>query len=133
MIKRSYTNKRLHIYDGGDRQSISGIRATIYGATGMLGPFVGSILGQISSDIVFPHCHDQSFDDHVKELKVTGSLGQTFLVKHMNFNDPKMIDRTMANSNVVINLLGPRRNIKLYDDYEFINVEVPRRLARAAA
>lgn len=39
----------------------------------------------------------------------------------------------MANSNVVINLLGPRKNVKKIHDFEFLNVEIPRRLARAAA
>lgn len=130
---RSYTNKRLHVYDGGNRQSISGIRATIYGATGFLGPYIGAALGQISSDVVYPHCHEASFDDDVKELKLTASLGQSWLIKHMNFNDIKMIERTIANSNVVINLLGPRKIVKHYDQFAFINIEVPRRLARAAA
>jgi hypothetical protein len=31
---------KLQIYDGGNRQSISGIRATIFGATGFIGPYV---------------------------------------------------------------------------------------------
>lgn len=30
----------LKFYDGGSRESISGIRATIFGATGFLGPYV---------------------------------------------------------------------------------------------
>lgn len=38
----------------------------------------------------------------------------------------------MSTSNVVINLLGPRWNIKNYDEFEFINIEVPRSLAWAA-
>jgi uncharacterized protein YbjT (DUF2867 family) len=30
----------------------------------------------------------------------------------MNFDDPKMLDRVIANSNVVINLVGPRLGVK---------------------
>jgi NADH dehydrogenase (ubiquinone) 1 alpha subcomplex subunit 9 len=32
---------------------------------------------------------------------------------------------------VVVNLLGPRRNLKTLSDFEYINIEVPRRLAEA--
>ena len=34
-------SKLLHIYDKGSLNSISGIRATIFGATGFMGPYIG--------------------------------------------------------------------------------------------
>lgn len=37
----------------------------------------------------------------------------------------------ILNSNVVINLLGPRHKIKKIEDYEWINIEVPERIAKA--
>lgn len=52
-ITRTYTSQKLHIYEGG-RNSISGIRATMFGATGHIGSYVGAKLGYISSDLVFP-------------------------------------------------------------------------------
>lgn len=39
----------------------------------------------------------------------------------------------VQNSNVVINLLGPRHKIKRREDFEFINIEVPERIAKACA
>jgi NADH dehydrogenase (ubiquinone) 1 alpha subcomplex subunit 9 len=39
----------------------------------------------------------------------------------------------MEKSNVVINLLGPRRNCKDRNEFEYINIEVPKRIARACA
>lgn len=39
----------------------------------------------------------------------------------------------VENSNVVINLLGPRKQIKNRKDYEFINIEVPERIAKICA
>lgn len=39
----------------------------------------------------------------------------------------------LANSNVAINLLGPRHKIKRREDFEFINIEVPERIAKACA
>jgi len=98
-----------------------------------MGPYIGSVLGYISSDVLFPHCHRYTYDDEVKELKLCGNLGYSFIVKHMNFEDPKMIDRVIQNSNVVINLVGPRKNIKRLDEYEYANIEIPRRIAAACA
>jgi NADH dehydrogenase (ubiquinone) 1 alpha subcomplex subunit 9 len=129
--KRGYQAQRLHIYDKGGRNSISGIRATVFGATGFLGPFIGASMGYIGSDLIFPHCHTYSFDDHVKELKLCGTSGQAFIVRAMDFDDPKMIDRVIMNSNVVVNLVGPRKTIKHRKDFEYANVEIPRRIAEA--
>jgi len=42
-----------------------------------------------------------------------------------------MIERMVKNSNVVVNLLGPRKKIKNRADFEFINIEVPERIAHA--
>lgn len=44
-----------------------------------------------------------------------------------------MIDWTIKNSNVVINLLGPRANLKKRADFEYINIEVAKRIAEACA
>ena len=41
------------------------------------------------------------------------------------------IDWTIKNSNVVINLVGPRPELKKRKDFGFINVEVPKRIAQA--
>ena len=100
---------------------MSGIRATIFGATGFLGPYVGAALGYISSDIIFPHCHECPYDDEVKELKLSGGSGYTFIVKNMDFNDKNMIDRVIKNSNVVINLVGPRTKLKKREDFEYVS------------
>jgi len=53
-LYRAYTPQRLHVYDAGEINSVSGIRATIFGGTSFMGSIVGSKLGLISSDLVFP-------------------------------------------------------------------------------
>lgn len=73
------------------------------------------------------------YDDGVKELKLCANLGQSFIVKHMNFDDPKMIDRVIGNSNVVINLVGPRKTIRRRGDFEYVNIDIPKRIAEACA
>lgn len=124
----------LHIYDPGHngmRNSVSGIRATIFGPTGFMGRYVGAALGYISSDLVFPSTHAFRMDDKVKELKLCANLGQSFIVREMNFKNPKMIERVISTSNVVINLVGPKHRYKTKEDFEWVNVEIPRRIARA--
>ncbi len=50
-----------------------------------------------------------------------------------NLRDEKLIDKLVENSNVVINLCGPRKKIKHRADFEFINIEVAQRIAKACA
>jgi NADH dehydrogenase (ubiquinone) 1 alpha subcomplex subunit 9 len=70
----------LHIFEG-DRHSVSGVRATIFGATGFIGnlkkigPYAGAILGYIGSDLIFPHNHEYIYDDDVKELRLCAGTG----------------------------------------------------------
>lgn len=44
----------------------------------------------------------------MKELKLCAAPGMTHLYKCFNFESDEMMDRVIKNSNVVINLLGPR-------------------------
>lgn len=71
-------------------------------------------------------------DDKVKELKLCANLGQSFIVREMNFKNPKMIERVMSTSNVAINLVGPKRRYTRMEDYEWVNIEIPKRIARAS-
>lgn len=49
----------------------------------------------------------------------------------MDFAEDKLINRLVANSNVVINLVGPRTRIKKLEDFEFANIEIAEKIARA--
>ena len=129
-LARNYTPQKLHIYEG-NRNSMSGIRATIFGATGTSGSFIGSKLGYISSDLVFPSTSVFPYNDEHKELKLCAALGKCWIVKQMNFNDDRMIARMMSNSNVVVNLCGPRKRVKNLKDFENVNIEVARKVAKA--
>jgi len=59
--------------------SISGIRATIFGATGFVGPYIGQQLGKIGSDLIFPHKNTHLFNDEVKELKLCAVSGMAYI------------------------------------------------------
>ena len=53
--KRNYQLQRVHVYDRGGRNSISGINATVFGASGVLGMCIGSKLTSIGSSCVYPY------------------------------------------------------------------------------
>lgn len=54
-------------------------------------------------------------------------------MKHFNFEDEAMLDRAIENSNVVINLVGPRKGVKKLADAEYINIELSKKIAKACA
>lgn len=123
----------MHIFDKGHRRSLSGIRATIFGGTGFMGPYVGAVLGYIGSDLIFPYKREYSYDDEVKELKLCAASGYSYLLKFMDYDNTEMIDRAIKNSNVVINLIGPRRGVKKLEEAEYINITIAKRIAEACA
>lgn len=47
--KRFYEVQRLHVYDKGSKNSISGIKATVFGGSSPLGAYIGSRLTQFGS------------------------------------------------------------------------------------
>lgn len=122
---------QLKFYDGGQRQSVSGIRATIFGATGFLGPYVGAALGYIGSDVIFPHNHQYAYDDYVKELKLCAGSGQSYIMRHFHFDDDRLYDEAIKNSNVVINLVGSRAQNKNFDKAVYANVHIAQKIAEA--
>lgn len=80
---------------------------------------------------MFPTTTIFPYNDEHKELKLCAALGKSWIVKHMNFNDERMVERMVANSNVVINLCGPRKRVKYRKDFEDVNIKVARNIARA--
>jgi hypothetical protein len=45
----------MHVYDKGGRNSVSGVNATLFGATSALGMVTGSMLTRIGSTVVYPY------------------------------------------------------------------------------
>ena len=52
-------------------------------------------------------------------------------MKHFDFDDPNMYDRVVKNSNVVINMVGPRLKVKEREEFEYINIKIAQRIAEA--
>ncbi|KAG8579763.1 hypothetical protein GDO81_011041 [Engystomops pustulosus] len=109
------------------RSAVSGVVATVFGATGFLGRYVVNRLGRIGSQVIIPYRCDQ-YD--VMYLRPMGDLGQLHFMEW----DPRDRDSTrqaLQHSNVVINLVGKEwetRNFK-FDD---VFVNIPKEIATLA-
>jgi NADH dehydrogenase (ubiquinone) 1 alpha subcomplex subunit 9 len=127
--------KKLFVYDAGEtkREGESGINATIFGGSGFMGQYIGAKLGYIGSNLIFPINYEFHYQhaEPIKELKLCASTGKSWIHKEMNYRDQSMIERMINNSNVVVNLVGPRKTVKKREDFEFVNIEISERIAHA--
>jgi len=118
----------LATYTGrGGRSSVSGIQATVFGATGFLGRPTVNKLGRMGSQVVVPFRSDEHDTRH---LKVMGDYGQIVMVPY-HLRDTESVQHVVKEANVVVNLMGqqwPSFNFSLQD----ANVEGVRAIATAA-
>lgn len=134
MPKRYYDLKRLHIYDQGGRNSISGINATVFGASSALGMATGSMLTRIGSTCIYPYRKTAGiWDFKFKEIKPTADLGYKAYVKLHDFSKDAEIKHVIRDQNTVINCIGSRPWITKESDFEDANIRVPMAIARVAA
>ncbi|XP_003463318.1 NADH dehydrogenase [ubiquinone] 1 alpha subcomplex subunit 9, mitochondrial [Cavia porcellus] len=123
--------RRLHHavipHGKGGRSSVSGIVATVFGATGFLGRYVVNRLGQMGSQVILPYRCD-TYD--IMHLRPMGDLGQlTFL--EWDARDKDSIRRAVQYSNVVINLVGRDWETRNFD-FEDVFVKIPQAIAQAS-
>jgi len=81
---------------------VSGIRATVFGGSSILGHAFINQLGQIGSQVVVPYRGDGT---EVRRTKMMGDLGQIIPLP-FHIRDERTVRRAIEGSNVVINLLG---------------------------
>ncbi|KAJ8749135.1 hypothetical protein K2173_013742 [Erythroxylum novogranatense] len=86
----------------GGRSSVSGIVATVFGATGFLGRYLVQQLAKMGSQVLVPF---RGSEDSPRHLKLMGDLGQIVPMKY-NPRDENSVKAVMAKANVVINLIG---------------------------
>eukprot|EP00252_Welwitschia_mirabilis_P009069 TRINITY_DN21364_c0_g1_i1.p1 TRINITY_DN21364_c0_g1~~TRINITY_DN21364_c0_g1_i1.p1 ORF type:complete len:399 (-),score=73.05 TRINITY_DN21364_c0_g1_i1:363-1559(-) len=111
----------------GGRSSVSGIVATVFGATGFLGRYVVQQLARVGSQVLVPF---RGSEDSPRHLKLMGDLGQIVPMLY-NPRDETSIKAVMAKSNVVINLIGRDHDTRNFS-LEEVNIEIAERLAKIA-
>ncbi|KAI4349331.1 hypothetical protein L6164_009932 [Bauhinia variegata] len=111
----------------GGRSSVSGIIATVFGATGFLGRYVVQQLAKMGSQVLVPF---RGSEDCHRHLKLMGDLGQIVPMKY-NPRDENSIKAVMAKANVVINLIGREYETRNYS-FEEVNHYMAEQLATIA-
>jgi len=131
--KRYYEMQRLHVFDKGSRESVSGIQATMFGGTGSLGSMLGANLSMIGSQCIYPYRTLASqWDKNLRELKTTADLGNKQFMQLQDFTSAQECGFAMKNSNVVINCIGSHVWRTQESDFEEANIRVPMAIAKAA-
>lgn len=124
------------------QSSISGVTATVFGATGFLGGYVSQHLGACGSRAYIPN---RGCEMEARHLKPMFDLGASAHVMY-SARDEKVISRMLNKSNVVINMIGKYYETKhpvptrradgnlshVNSSFEEINIDIPRRLAKLA-
>lgn len=115
---------KLTVNFSGGRSSVSGVIATVFGATGFLGRYVVNSLGRHGSQVVIPFRGEESSYNH---LKVMGDLGQIVPMK-WDCLDKDSIRRACEYSNVVINLTGRRWDTRNFTQKQ-VHVDAAKNIA----
>ncbi|XP_044533201.1 NADH dehydrogenase [ubiquinone] 1 alpha subcomplex subunit 9, mitochondrial [Gracilinanus agilis] len=111
----------------GGRSSVSGIVATVFGATGFLGRYVVNHLGRMGSQVIVPYrCEPYDFT----YLRPMGDLGQIIFLE-WNAKDKSSIQRALEHSNVVINLIGRDWETRNFD-FTDVFADIPESIAQVA-
>lgn len=121
------------MYDQGSRNSLSGIKATVFGGTSPLGAIVGSSLTQMGSTCIYPYRDTATFyENKFRELRVTADLGYKAALKLTDFTDLREVNLTMEESNIVVSTIGSKIYMQREDQFEESDIRVPMTIARAA-
>ncbi|KAF3791935.1 NADH dehydrogenase ubiquinone 1 alpha subcomplex subunit 9 [Nymphaea thermarum] len=112
----------------GGRSSVSGIVATVFGATGFLGRYVVQQLAKMGSQVLVPF---RGSEDSHRHLKLMGDLGQIVPMKY-NPRDESSIKAVMAKANVVLNLIGREYETRNYS-FEEVNLDMAEQIAKIAS
>jgi len=111
----------------GGRSSTSGLIVTVFGCTGFVGRYVVNAFGRIGSQVVCPYRGDGM---NARHLKLMGDLGQIVPIP-FDMYDSVSIQRAVAKSNVVVNLIGAAQETRNYNFHD-ANVKTAHRLAKFA-
>lgn len=112
----------------GGRSSVSGVTATIFGCSGFLGRYIAQALGSVGTQLVLPYRCDPL---DIQHLRTMGDLGMVVTLGDFNIRDDDAIRKAMAQSNLVINLIGADAETWNYK-FEEVHIDIPSRISRIA-
>jgi len=120
--------KNLALSSGGGRSSVSGVRATVFGASSAIGRHIVNALGRMGSQVILPYRGDGT---EVRDHKLMGDLGQIVPLP-FQIRDKRSVERVIQDSNVVINAISRRRESRNFSMHD-THVNATHIIARTAA
>jgi len=127
-LKDNVEFKNIALQAAGGRHSVSGIRATVFGAGSRgLGHQIVQRLGNIGTQCILPYRDD---GHSVKLCRPMGDLGQMVPIKYQ-IRDKDAVMRSLEGSNVAINLLTMWRETKNFS-YHDTHVNATHMIAKCA-
>lgn len=63
---------------------------------------------------------------------MTGNVGSVYVHPNSNLRNPSLIRKLIEPSNVVVNLCGPNYNYNRWEQFEEVNIQLPKKIAKAA-
>jgi len=125
----SLTLSKTGVYNTvGGRHSVSGITATVFGATGFLGRYVVQKLGAMGCRVILPHRGDELYMRHFKPMGDLGAIN----FQQMSIRSLSDIQDAVSESNVVINMLGARFETRRWS-FTDVNASFPSVLGEVCA
>jgi len=123
----------VQVYEGGGRNSISGINATVFGGTSVLGMTIGSMLTSMGSTCIYPYRGSNTiWDLKFKELKPTADMGNKAFVQLNDFANETEIKHVIRDQNVVVNCIGSHMWYSTDKEFEDANIRIPMTIAKVA-
>eukprot|EP01084_Bolivina_argentea_P229896 387908_1 len=120
--------KNLPLQSSGGRSSVSGVRATVFGASSALGRHIVNQLGRMGSQVIIPYRGDGT---EIKDHKLMGDLGQIVPLPYQ-IRDKRSVERVIQDSNVVINAINRRRESRNFSMHD-THVNATHMIARTSA
>ncbi|KAG0596301.1 hypothetical protein M758_UG241300 [Ceratodon purpureus] len=111
----------------GGRSSVSGVVATVFGATEFLGRYVVQPLARMGSQVMVPY---RGVDEVWRHLKLMGDLGQIVPMKY-DAMDEDSIKAVIANSNVIVNCIEREYETRNFS-FEDVNYGISNRISKLA-
>jgi len=112
---------------GVGRSSISGLKVTVFGATGATGRYVINQLGRNGTRCMIP-CRDPDY--YFRHLKMMGDLG-VITPQYFDVRNKADVAKAVAGSNVVLNMIGKSSETSNFN-YQQVHVDAARTIAEAA-
>jgi len=127
-LQENVDMKNLALQSTTGRSSVTGVRATVFGASSSLGRHIVNQLGRMGSQVILPYRGDGL---EVREHKMMGDLGQIVPLP-FQIRDKRSVERVIQDSNVVINCIQRRRESRNFSFHD-THVNATHMIARTAA